>query len=271
MSFLQQEWAVYKNAVKGAIEWRVIMVMSVLTGPLWFLINYFIWVAVFAAAGKAEISGFTLEQMITYIAVSKLVFYVTWDDNADRLAKRVRRGDLAKYILRPIFYYKTEFIEKLGHRSLAVFLEFIPITIILGYALGWQILQTPNLGYFAITLLIASIIQFQINAILGMLAFWVVEPRGFIRIYQRVSNFLTGAALPLSIFPLWFQEISSFLPFQFVRFVPAVIFMGNYELGGLAFSPLQAVIFGFIQILVMYLLIKLIWHYSIKKYTGVGQ
>lgn len=267
----QQELAAMRHSFKAAIEWRASMVLSVITGPLFFLVNYFIWTAVFAASGKTVISGYTLNEMIIYLAITQASFYFMWNDAGQRIANRVRKGSLAKYLLRPMSYMRFEYFDMIGHRALATLIEVIPVVTVLVLFLGIESFKTSHPVQFVFALIIGLTINFQINALLGTISFWVVEPQGFMRIYNTLLVFLSGAIIPLSLFPSWFQSFSFYLPFQFIRFVPASVFLGSYELAGKVYEPTSALLLGLAQIIVLALLIKIFWAISIRKYSGVGQ
>jgi ABC-2 type transport system permease protein len=46
--------------------------------------------------------------------------------------------------------------------------------------------------------------------------------------------------------------------------------MGNYELAGFTVSVPQIVGLQAVMVIVVYLLNRLVWHFAIKRFTGVG-
>jgi len=61
-----------------------------------------------------------------------------------------------------------------------------------------------------------------------------------------------------------------FLPFQFISYVPARVFMGSYELAGITLSIPQIVGLQAIMVFVTFLLNRLVWYFGIRRFTGVG-
>ena len=230
------------TSAKLSIAWRFSMLMSILTGPLFVLINLVVWQAIFSASGRDAIGGLTLEQMILYLAIGNLIQYLVWDDAADHIANKVRDGTFLTYLLRPATYLWYAFLWKIGHRSVAFLIEFIPILGVLTLIVGPRLLLEGHWGYFTVTVAIAFVIVYLIKVIIGLLAFWLTRVHGVIMLYRVVNPFLYGTFFPLSILPLPVQRVMLFLPFQFVSYVPARAFIGSgallygarFELQGIA-------------------------------------
>lgn len=270
MGFMQANLSIYLASLKEATAYRITMLLSLLTGPFMLLVNYFVWKAIFSGSGKAVLGGFTFDQMITYLVISSITWYVIWDDTEDELKDGVREGTFTIYLLKPLSFIRFMFIKKIGHRTWAFFLEFIPVIFILGFMFGFQIYENSHVLWYAAMLAIGFITLFLVNVLLGLLAFWFVRPNGIIWIYRMVGRFLYGGFLPLSIFPQTFQKIFFFLPFQFVSYVPAQAFIGRYTLAGITLAPAQIFLYGVLQVTLLFLIVLLCWRISIKKYCGVG-
>jgi ABC-2 type transport system permease protein len=270
MGFMQANIGIYWATLKEATAYRVTMLLSLITGPLVVLVNYFVWQAIYTGSGKAVLGGFTLDQMITYIVISQITWYLIWDDTEDELKNGVKEGTFTMYLLKPLSFMRFAFVKKIGHRTWAFFLEFIPVILILGFMLSFQIYKNGNIFWYAATLLLGFVTLFLVNMLLGLLAFWFVRPNGIIWIYRMVGRFLYGGFLPLSIFPHSVQKVFFFLPFQFVNYVPAQAFIGRYELAGITLTPTGILLYGVLQVAILFLIVLVCWRISVRKYCGVG-
>lgn len=263
--------AIILTTFKESLVYRFSMILSVIIGPLIFFVDFVIWSAIYQASGKMVIAGLNFDGMMTYLAVSLASSYLLYDNVRGTLSDRVGGGTLTMFILRPVDYLRSEFVHKIGHRSLAALIEFFPVLFIIGLFFGFNMFYTKNLLFYIIALAIAFTMSFLINGLLGIVAFWTVRPRAFSRIYEMILPFLTGGFFPLSLYPAQLQKIVALLPFQFIAYVPSRIFLGNYELGGVVLSPVEIILYGLLQIIILYGLLRLFWTLSIKKYCGVGQ
>lgn len=265
----ETERTIIGMSLKQSFAWRTNMMLSIVTGPLFVIVNYVIWKGLYAAAGTATIRGFTFEQMVVYVAISSMTIYLIWDDMEGRLRDDVHTGSLSTYLLRPIPYLWFNFVNKVGHRLMAFFIEFLPVLGILAIMFGKVILQ-GNWLLFGIAICIGFIIHFLLRALVGILAFYFIRPRGLIETYKVLSALLYGNILALSLFPQALQRVFIFLPFQFVSYVPTRLYMGSYELAGITLSPAQILICGVLQCIILYLIVLFAWSRAVKRFCGVG-
>ena len=113
-----KEWSAY----------RTHSMVSIFVGPVYFIVQYFIWAAVYS--GKASLNGMELSQMLTYFGVTTLIGYLTMDFADWNLQMLVRTGKFVTFALRPIHHRFFALSQKIGHRILGLFFEFLPCLFI---------------------------------------------------------------------------------------------------------------------------------------------
>lgn len=258
--------AVVQATYKENFAFRSNMAVSLITQPVYFLVQYFIWQAVFTA--HDTVSGFTLDSMLYYFAVSSLLGFLNWDSADGTLQRLVQTGKFITFQLRPVSHLYYAFFEKVGHRILAFWVELIPI---LGFYLLFGIKPVPAKPLWAIiSVALSFILEFLINYTIGTIAFWLVKTDGVRRAVLVFKDVCSGIFLPLTLFPNDIQRLLFVLPFQFISYVPARVFMGSYELAGITMSIPQVVGLQAVMVAVTFLLNRLIWFFGIKRFTGVG-
>lgn len=258
--------AVVQTTYKENFAFRSNMAVSLITQPIYFLVQYFIWQAVFKS--QDTISGFTLKTMLFYFAVSSLLGFLNWDDSDSTLQRLVQTGKFITFQLRPVSHLYYAFFEKVGHRILAFWVELIPI---LGFYLLFGIKPIPVMPFWAIiSVALSFMLSFLINYTIGTIAFWLVKTNGLHRAILVINGICSGIFLPLTLFPAAIQKFLFFLPFQFVSYVPVRVFMGSYELAGITMSIPQIVGLQAVMVAVTYLLNRLVWYFGIKRFTAVG-
>ena len=77
---------------------------------------------------------------------------------------------------------------------------------------------------------------------------------------------MSGSLLPLAFFPIWFQNVSQYLPFQFLVYVPIKIALG--QVVGVEVVKLLLIQAGWL--IALYVAMLFLWKAAIKKFTGVG-
>jgi len=255
-----------KAGFKEAVAYRFHFYITLITSPLQLLIYYFLWKSIFSYSGQETIKGFTFEVMISYYALNMIVSFFTWSNVDEWLEKDVRHGELISSLLRPfkiIYYY---FFNLLGISSLAIILEIIPLFLIAIFFFGLNIAPIFYFIAFLVSLILALLISFLVSYITGMTTFWFNQISGIRRVKRVLVVFLSGGMIPLTFFPEVFQKISSYLPFQYMRFTTINIYLQNY-------THLETIMTLGVQaawILLLYAIAELIWYKAFRKFAGAG-
>lgn len=252
-----KEWSAY----------RTHSMVSIFVGPVYFIVQYFIWTSVYGS--KGVLHGMELQQMLTYFGATALIGYLTMDFADWNLQMLVRSGKFLTFALRPIHHRFFALSQKLGHRVLGFFLEFIPCFLIFQFI--FKINMIPkHIGWTILSIMFAFLMNFYVNYIIGMTAFWLVQSSGIRRVFQVLSSIFSGALIPLVFFPEFLQKLLFFLPFQYVAYVPSMVFSGEYTLAGISMSIPMIVGIQGIAVLVTILFSEIIYRKSMHKFTAVG-
>ena len=213
--------------------------VSILVGPAYFLVQYFIWGAVYgnptAALASGTLHGLALQQMLTYYAANALIGYLTMDFADWNLGMLVRTGKFLTFALRPIHHRFFALSQKIGHRILGFAFEFVPCALI--FAFLFHIPITPaNPSWAIISIALSFLMTFYVNYTIGLSAFWLTNPDGARAVFQILQAMFSGAIEPLVFFPEILQKALFFLPFQYMLYVPSMVCGGEYRLGGIGTS-----------------------------------
>ncbi len=252
-----KEWAAY----------RTHSMVSIFVGPVYFIVQYFIWTAVYG--GNASINNMELGEMIRYFGAAALIGYLTMDFADWNLSMLIRTGKFLTFTLRPINHRFFALSQKFGHRFLGFIVEFIPCTII--FTLIFRIDMMPaSIIWTIISVSLAFLMNFYVNYSLGMISFWLVQSSGIRAVWNLIGSFFSGGLIPLVFFPDWLQKIQFFLPFQYTLYVPAMVFTGKYMLGDISLDIPIIVGIQAVAVIVVFLISELLYRASIKRFTGVG-
>ena len=251
---------------KEAIAYRFHFYANLITSPLQLLIYYFLWKAIFSYSGQDVISGFTFSAMIGYYAINMIVGFFTCSDVDSWIEGAIREGHLMNNLLKPFKIIYLYFFHVLGVNSLSIILEIIPLFLFAVIAFDVKISSLFYLISFVISMILALLLNFLISYLVGMTAFWFNRINGIRRVKRTVVVFLSGGMIPLTFFPEIFQKVFSYLPFQYIRFIPINVYLGKYE-----YAKVFALIgIQILWILGLYLFAELIWNKAFKKFAGAG-
>lgn len=252
-----KEWSAY----------RTHSLVSVFVGPVYFIVQYFIWTAVYGGSGN--LGGMELTETIRYFGVSALIGYLTMDFADWNLQMLIRTGKFLTFTLRPVHHRFFALSQKLGHRVLGFFFEFLPCFLIFLFLFRIDIIPR-EIGWTILSVALAFLMNFYVNYCLGMTAFYFVRANGIRVVYQLIDSIFAGALIPLSFFPDIIQRIMMFLPFQYTNYIPAMVWTGSNSIGSLGLTIPEAVLCQGIAVAVTALLSEIIYRLSIKKFTAVG-
>lgn len=252
-----KEWAAFRSH----------MAASLLVGPVLFLVQVFIWQAMFN--GKETINGFTHSQMLAYFGVVTLIHYISFDFADWNLQMLVRSGKFVTFALRPMPHWLFALAQKLGHRSLALWIEVLPVMALFIFVFGVN-LKPAAPGWAILSIMLSFLMNFFINYCVGLTAFWLVRAEGIRRVFLLLKDVSAGVFLPLSFFPEILQKLLFFLPFQFITYLPTRVYIGHYELAGIHLSLAQAVGLQAVAVAAAAVVTIALYNAALRRFTGVG-
>mgnify|MGYP005763365813 FL=1 len=252
-----KEWSAY----------RTHSLVSVFVGPVYFAVQYFIWTAVYG--GSNSLNGMALQDMIRYFGASALIGYLVMDFADWNLSMLVHTGKFLTFSLRPLHHRFFALAQKIGHRILGFFFEFLPCLVI--FVFVFQIDMMPVYPFYTLlSVLLAFFMTFYVHYCLGLLSFWFVQSSGIRSVFNLVADIFSGTLIPLVFFPGWMQFVQFFLPFQYMNYVPAMIFNGSYTLGGVTMEIPVILCIQFCAVIVAFLISEILYRCSVRRFTGVG-
>lgn len=252
-----KEWSAY----------RTHSLVSVFVGPVYFIVQYFIWTAVYGSEGS--LAGLELSETIRYFGASALIGYLTMDFADWNLQMLIRTGKFLTFTLRPMHHRFFALSQKLGHRVLGFFFEFLPCLLIFMLLFKVDILP-ERAGWTILSVALAFLMNFYVNYCLGMTAFFLVKASGIRVVYQLFAQIFSGVLIPLNFFPDILQRVMIFLPFQYTNYIPAMVWTGSESIGVLGLSMPQAVLAQATATLFMFGFSEMLYRCAMKRFTAVG-
>jgi ABC-2 type transport system permease protein len=212
-------WATYRQAALAGI----------FTNTVFGVIKLSVLLAMVDQTG-GTLAGYDRASLSTYVWVSQglisVVYLFTWSE----LALRVRTGDIAIDLARPVDLQLSWLATDLGRATYAVGSRaFVPMVIgglLFGFAFPHNIVA---IALIAPAVLLAVVISFACRFLVNLAAFWLVEVRGLITIYVITMNLLCGLVIPVQLFPPWLKAIAYSTPFPFLLQAPTDLVTGQAQ------------------------------------------
>lgn len=248
-------------------------------GIFTYLINvtvyYFIWTAIYRAAGgsgaagaaTANIGGYDLSQILTYVAVGWIIRSLYWNTIDQEMAYEVIEGKIAMDFIKPVSIQWMWISRALGETAFRLImltaLTSIAVALIFPVRLpaSWT-----NFGMFVVSVIGSILLMAAINFMIGTCAIPLTSILALIRAKYWLIELLSGLLIPMTYFPVALQKVAAWLPFEHIAFTPLQIYLG--KLSGIAAVKALAVQWLWIAILLW--LGDLWWRRATRKITIHG-
>ena len=260
-------YAVALVTYKEWFAYRTHSLVSAFVGPAYFLVQVSIWRVVYRSTGS--INGMSLDDMIAYYAITTLISFLTSDSADWNLQMLIRTGKYLTFALRPLHHRFFALSQKVGHRVLGFFFEFLPVLVIFVVFFGMR--PAPaHWGYFVMSTALSYLMVFYINYTIGIAGFWLVKTQGLRSVIHIISQICSGMLFPLLLLPEGLQRIVFFLPFQYTTYVTSMVYTGSYSLGVFSMDIRQIVCIQAAYVLFFHVLSEILYRAGMKRFTAVG-
>jgi ABC-2 type transport system permease protein len=119
---------------------------------------------------------------------------------------------------------------------------------------------------YVLSLLMCFLIGFFFEACIGMVGFWVLEVTSLLWIVTTLNYFISGQMFPLDLLgPTWRTVLKS-LPFQYLAYFPAVVFLGKVQGWDLVYGLLAEAGWA----LALIALARWLYHRGLRRYSAYG-
>lgn len=217
------------NAFLMMLAYRLRYVTGILTYILFVSVHYFLWQAIYSGRVEhGELHGFTLSEMITYIAVGWVARSFYFSDVDRDIDELVSTGQISVSLLRPVNFQLMLFAQAIGQSIFRALFFSVPI----GIVVLWLYPVQPPASIVDFLLFLGAtgvgfLIFAQINFLVGLLAFRFKSIEGIVRAKYFIVQLCSGLLLPIAFFPSWAQTLLHILPFQSISYIPLQFYLGH--------------------------------------------
>lgn len=226
-------WTVLRICIEERLVYRGDFALGTLMRFLPIITQTFLWTAVFVGAGgPSAIGGFTRDEFVAYYLLTYVArAFSSMPGLASSIAAQVRSGEIKKYLVQPIDLLTFLFLSRLAHKLVYYAVATAPFALVFyvcrGYFQGWP--DAPTLAAFVLSLLMAFLLGFFLEATLGMIGFWFLEVSSLLFVYMLFNFFFSGHMFPLTILSEPWRTIVLYQPLQYLAYFPAAVFLGKVQ------------------------------------------
>jgi ABC-2 type transport system permease protein len=252
-------------AMQETMAYRASYFVNIISQFISYLAIFFLWRAVYASG--PTIGGMDWKDMQGYLLISLFASALISGSSENRVSRAIWTGNIAVELVRPVDYQRANFAITIGS-GLAEGVLVAAIGLVFAVLIGFS---TPpghpiTWLYFVLALVFSFTIKFLIVYIFGLFTFWTTSAMGLAWIRKGLTDFFSGAVIPLNFFPAWLQGVADWLPFRGIVFVPGTIFIEKMTESQIfvSFALDIAWIVG------LWYLARVIWFFALRKVTIQG-
>ncbi|WP_072947851.1 MULTISPECIES: ABC transporter permease [Ruminococcus] len=210
------------------LSYRVYFFVSILTNIISIVLYYYMWLAVYDFDKKKVINGSTFSETFSYVVIAMGIYsflqvWLEW-----RIQPDVISGNISVKLIKPIDYQFSLLSEALGasiNNFIAITIPTLVLVLIIspsGIVLG------RNIFFFVISMIFSYFLNFCIDFIIGLTAFYTESIWGISTTKEAIVLFLSGAVIPLYFFPEKIRTVIEMLPFRYIYNVPIQMLQNSY-------------------------------------------
>lgn len=261
-ALIRKAWAVLWITLAS----RFAYLGELLVRTIFLVLILFIFTQLWRATNRTQdvfsITGFGIAQLIWYLVFTEAIATSVSQPEVDQ---EVRSGDIAYRLARPLPYPVYHLSAMLGERLLRFALNLIVGSLVALIVVGPIRFSALALVAAISTALLSFVVDRMIALTISLLSFWVEETQGIHLLYSRAVMILGGMLIPLEAYPAWLGNIARALPFQYLMYQPARLFIQPSVGGWLHVIGVQAVFAGAVLVPLL-----IVYHLGLRRVSAQG-
>ncbi|HEX6289244.1 MAG TPA: ABC-2 family transporter protein [Herpetosiphonaceae bacterium] len=253
-ALLGKTWAVLRITVATRLAYLgELLVRSIFMVLILFIFTQ-LWNATNASQDVGALTGFAIPQLIWYLAFTEALMMSVNSMGDTEVDREVRSGDIAYRLARPLPYPLYHLGAMLGERLLRFGMNLAVGCLVSLVVVGPISIAPLSLVAAFSTAIFGFVVDWIWMFAIALLSFWIEDTMGLHLLYRRAQMLLGGMLIPLEAYPAWLGNIAQALPFQYLVYQPARLFVQADVSGWLHVLGVQALIgiVGLLPLLVIY-------------------
>jgi ABC-2 type transport system permease protein len=123
-----------------------------------------------------------------------------------------------------------------------------------------------TLAAYVVSLLLAFLVGFFFEVCIGTIGFWFLEVASMLYVVNTLNFFMSGHMFPLDLLPPFWAGLFRSLPFQYMAYFPAAVFLGKIQGMGLVYGLLGELVWA----VAFMALSRLLYHWGLRRYSAYG-
>lgn len=220
-------WKLTALSLQSQMYYRTSLILNLLTPIVTLLGQYLLWKALYAQQAGC-IGGMERNAMFSYILISfALNNLISWSTE-NNLSREIKAGTVVSRCVRPVSFLSQSLSGMLGAAILQGIVNFM--IVLIGFAAFSKHLVMPTLCSvvaFLPCFFLSVLLRMMLIDVFSLICFFSTGYLGISWTRQALTDFFSGALIPIAMFPGWLQKIVYSTPFPYMLQTPIAILLGQ--------------------------------------------
>jgi ABC-2 type transport system permease protein len=272
---VRKYFRIFRASLIERMVYRADFFINTILRFLPMLTTILLWSAVYAGEDEGpegkELHGFTYHQMIAYLLLVHISrMFSSMPGLAGGIAHDIRDGSLKKYLVQPLDLIGYLMSYRVAHKAAYIAMSSLPYAALFLTCYGFGFFDTlpggGTLAVYFVSLLLSFLIGFFFEAMLGMAGFWFLEVSSLLWVVNTLNFFVSGQMFPLDLLGEPWTTILKALPFQYMAYFPAAVFLGKVE--GMAL--VNGLLWELFWAVLLVVLTRMLYRFGLRRYSAFG-
>jgi ABC-2 type transport system permease protein len=262
---------IFRASLVERMTYRADFLLGTLLRFLPMLTTILLWQAIYRGSGSRSLNGFHFNEMVAYLLLVNISrMFSSMPGLAGGIARDIREGALKKYLLQPIDMISYLVAYRVAHKVTYIVASFLPYALLFFLCRSFFVGLVPpdpwTWAAYAVSLVLAFAVGFFFEASVGMVGFWFLEVTSLLYIVMTLNFFISGHMLPLDLLPQPWAALLKAMPFQYMAYFPAAVFLKKVQGQDLVLGLLLELFWA----VVFLLLARWLYRRGLRRYSAYG-
>jgi ABC-2 type transport system permease protein len=266
-------WTILRICLEERLVYRGDFALGTLMRFLPIVTQIFLWGAIFQSAAQnsrfdGSIGGYSYSQFVAYYLLAMVTrAFSSMPGLASGIALEVREGTIKRFLIQPIDMIGFQLLSRVAHKLVYYLVALGPFALVFYLCRGYFAeVESPPWAAYVLSLVMAFLLGFFLEALIGLVSFWFLEVSSLLFIYMLFNFFCSGHMFPLDILPPWALTVVEIIPLQYLAYFPAAVFLGKIQGPELV----QGLWIQFAWVIFFMVVCRIAYHRGLNRYSGFG-
>jgi ABC-2 type transport system permease protein len=274
-------WTFFQISINERLIYRGDFMLGTLMRFLPTLTQIFLWWAIYdvisdpasadsAAGPDGTIAGYRYGDMVAYyllVIISRA--FSSMPGLTSGIANQIRNGEVKRFLIQPVDMQGCLLMQRIAHKLVYYLIATLPFALVFFlcrdfFVDGWP--AADVMLVFVLSLMTSFLLGFYLEYCIGLVGFWFLEVTSLTFIYMLMNFLLSGHMFPLDLLPDTIRSVVDFLPFKYLAYFPAAVFLGKTR----GAEMWEGLLIEIGWVLFFIILSRILWWRGVKRYSGFG-